>query len=108
MNTGAGFAPAANGAVQSAPECGALSRQREYADRTGRREGRREIQNGHVVEYYARVEARVHQHVVCLHAKKKSGVGISKGQHCAFMCRQLHISNRAGIRCASASSRKSC
>ena len=47
--TGAGCAPAANVARQPAREGGVLRRQRERANIAGEREGRREVQEGHVV-----------------------------------------------------------
>ena len=67
-HTGAGGAPAANGALQAATEVGALRRQRERSDRTGKREGRREVQNGQVVEHCGGVVAGMYQHVVHLSA----------------------------------------
>ena len=41
--------PATKGALQPASKNSALRRQRERADRTGKRERRREVQEGHVV-----------------------------------------------------------
>ena len=68
QRTVTGHIPATNGALQSNSKNGALHRQRERADRTGKRERRREVQEGHVVEVCARAVARVRQHVARLHS----------------------------------------
>ena len=68
QRTVSGIIPATNGALQPASKNGAPRRQRERADRTGKRERRCEVQAGHVVEQCEPAEAGVHQHVARLHA----------------------------------------
>ena len=75
-HTVTGLTPAANGALQTAPEVGALWRQRERSDRIGTREGRREVQEGQVVEHCGGgVVAGMHQHVARLRAAIGRWVG---------------------------------
>ena len=63
-----GTTPATYSALQPVSKNGALRRQRERADRTGKRERRRKVQEGQVVKVCFPVEVSVHQHVARLHA----------------------------------------
>ena len=105
-HTVTGLTPAANGALQAATEVGALQRQRERSDHTGKRERRLEVQNGQVVEHGGGVVAGVHQHVARLRAARWS-----ECQHCVREREREFLKSGqelTGIRCASASSRGLC